>query len=376
MSESPDHTNRDHAEFSPSSLKYVAACPGYEGREGTSAAAEKGTRIHEALEVMDPSALHDEEELSIYEQIVEDERAFLTNVMGDDYLDKHTSELYEVRVDVDLGDVSTWGTCDRLTLCEDRGVMGDYKTGISIIDTPRKNWQAKAYALGAFQKYPKLEHLVFVFYVPVRDQVLEDVFFRSDVPELVDELATVIKRGQEVRPQWEGGQPDIDDLNPTVNCRFCKHEDHCPSLGGLALDVASKLSSSILPDTDIENPEDPQVVETLWAIAKIVSNWSTRIKAKAVAMAKEGVEFPSLQLKSMGAPKKCNDTTSLIKIAEEYGVDQEAIFDLANIPLKKLADEVSKTAPEGEKGKKAKDFLDAVNEAGIITVAETRYTLS
>ena len=59
----PDHTSRDHAEFSPSSLKYVAACSGYTGRSGTSAAAEKGTRIHEALEVRDPSALHDEEEL-------------------------------------------------------------------------------------------------------------------------------------------------------------------------------------------------------------------------------------------------------------------------------------------------------------------------
>ena len=55
----PDHANRDHAEFSPSSLKYVAGCAGYQGREGTSAAAEKGTRIHEALEAQDSSALHD-----------------------------------------------------------------------------------------------------------------------------------------------------------------------------------------------------------------------------------------------------------------------------------------------------------------------------
>lgn len=40
------------------------------------AAAEKGTRIHEALEVRDPSALHDEEELEIYEQIVQEEDSF------------------------------------------------------------------------------------------------------------------------------------------------------------------------------------------------------------------------------------------------------------------------------------------------------------
>ena len=49
---------------------------------------------------------------------------------------------------------------------------------------------------------------------------------------------------------------------------------------------------------------------------------------------------------------------------------------LANIPLKKVADEVSKVAPDGEKGQKAKDFLDAADEADIIHVSEKRYTLS
>ena len=73
----PDHANRGHAEFSPSSLKYVAGCPGYKGLSGSSAAAEKGTRIHEALETRDPSALHDEEEVSIYDKIVDMETKFL-----------------------------------------------------------------------------------------------------------------------------------------------------------------------------------------------------------------------------------------------------------------------------------------------------------
>ena len=99
----PDHTSRDHAEFSPSSLKYVAACSGYNGRSGTSAAAEKGTRIHEALEVRDPSALHDEEELEIYEQTVKDEDDFLQTVIGD----ADRTEYNEVLVDVELGGLVT-----------------------------------------------------------------------------------------------------------------------------------------------------------------------------------------------------------------------------------------------------------------------------
>ena len=40
--------------------------------------------------------------------------------------------------------------------------MADYKTGVSPIDSPRDNWQAKAYTLGAFQAFPEVEEIIFV----------------------------------------------------------------------------------------------------------------------------------------------------------------------------------------------------------------------
>lgn len=82
MADNVNHSERAHAEFGPSGLKYVKACPGFKGKEGTSEAAEKGTRIHEALEVHDPSALRDEEELGIYEKIVQMEFDFLKEFKG------------------------------------------------------------------------------------------------------------------------------------------------------------------------------------------------------------------------------------------------------------------------------------------------------
>ncbi len=373
----PDHANRDHAEFSPSSLKYVAGCAGYQGREGTSAAAEKGTRIHEALEAQDSSALHDEEEFEIYDQIVRDEEYFLHNVFGNDpYANDEVIELYEVQVDVALDGTETWGTCDRLTIVDNKAVMGDYKTGISVIDSPRENWQAKAYALGAFQKYPELDEIIFVFYVPVRNQILDDTFTREDIPALTKELSDVIKKGEKIRPQWVGGQPDMDDLKPTVNCRFCRHEGHCPALGGLALEVATRVSETIPKDIDINNPKDPEVIEQLWLVAKVVTNWASRIKSKAVENAKDGMVYPSLRLKSMGATRKCNDNEKLIEIASEFDVSLGEALDVANISLNKLAGIAGQKAEEGEKKQKSKDFLDAVEEASIVDVSETRYTLS
>ena len=381
MSDTIDHTSRDHAEFSPSSLKYVAGCGGYHGRDGTSAAAEKGTRIHEALEVHDPSALHDEEELEIYEQIVRDEELFLASIISsDDFANDQVEELNEIQVEVELDGTSTWGTCDRLTIYgskSDKAIMGDYKTGISIIDRPKENRQAKAYTLGAFQRYPDLQEIIFVFYIPVRGEVIHDTFTRDDMPSLRKELSDVIKRGELIRPQWEGGkQPDMDDLSPTVNCRFCRHEDHCPALGGMALEVASRVSSTIPMDADISNPDDPEVVEQLYAVAKIVINWGNQLKSKAVEMAKDGVEFPTLRLKSMGATRKCTNNTKLLEIVESFDIDANEVIDLASVPLKKVADSVGRTAPEGEKIQKSKDFLDALEEAAIIKTSDTRYTLS
>ena len=78
----------------------------------------------------------------------------------------------------------------------------------------------------------------------------------------------------------------------------------------------------------------------------------------------------------MGASQKCTNNTELIKIADDFDLNTEAVLDVASIPLKKLADAVGKTAPDGEKGQKSKDFLDAVEEASIVKKSETRYTLS
>ena len=371
MKDTPDHTSRDHAEFSPSSLKYVAACAGYNGRSGTSAAAEKGTRIHEALEVRDSSALHNEEEVEIYEETCRMEDNFLASIIGD----AENKEYHEIQVDVELDGTSTWGTCDRLTTFGDTAIMGDYKTGISIIDEPEKNWQAKTYTVGAFQKFPELEKIIFVFYIPVRGEVLHDEFKRSELSSLVEELSGIIKAGEKIRPQWEKGAPDLEDLSPNINCRFCEYEDKCPALGAIAFDIVKRVSENILPDVDISDPDNPETLEQLWPVAKIMSNWATRIKAKAVAVAKDGAEFPSLRLRSMGASRKCNDNTKLLDIAAKFELPPEEMVKLANFPLKKIAMAVGKAAPQGEKSQMTQDFMDAVETAEIIDISDTRYTL-
>ena len=359
----PNHTDRGHAEFSPSSLKYVAACAGYTGRDGTSPAAEMGTRIHEALEVFDPSALQTEEELSIYEQIVEMEKAFMEN------FGEIAEELNEIQVEVALDGTATWGTCDRFLILEggERAVMSDYKTGISIIDPPESNWQAKAYTTGAFQKYPDIKEIIFAFYVPQHHATLHHTFTRADLPTLVADLSRIIKAGEATRPKWETGTPELEDCTPTQYCRFCKYEDSCPALGGLVIGVAKKLDTT-LPDIDPTDVDNPARLSELFNIAKIVENWSAAIKRKTLEALKEGEKLDGLKLRSMGRIRKISDNATFAKIAKKHGIDLDTLLDQVNFPLAKVA---KKVAPSDKQ-----IFLDDCEDAGIVETSDERHCVA
>jgi len=133
-----NHTDRDHAEFSPSALKYLHTCSGFHGKEGSSDAADMGTRIHEALEVRDPSTLQSEEEVNIYDQLVMDEKEVFDFVFVDT-LD-NVEIFREKRLHLELDALSpTFGTCDIVAISSlGVALVADYKTGISIRPAERE----------------------------------------------------------------------------------------------------------------------------------------------------------------------------------------------------------------------------------------------
>jgi|TARA_R110002153_G_scaffold69946_2_gene184377 hypothetical protein len=368
----PDHADRGHAEFSPSSLKYCAGCAGYNGREGTNPAAEMGTRIHEALEILDPSNLQSEQEISIYEEIIADQTEYLKN-----YEDRELTETHsEIVLDIELKGTSTFGTCDHLSIYgKKEGVLIDYKTGISVIETPRDNYQARAYTVGCFQRFPELEEITFVFFIPQRNEILSDTFKRSELEDLINDLSSVILEAERVRPKWEGGTPSLGELTPTVNCRFCKFEDICPALGGLVVEVAKKINPQ-LPDVDLDSTEDPEVLEQLWAIQKIVTYWADGFKKRCIKLAQDGLEFPNLRLKKMSGRRNITNQKIFMQIAKDFGMDSGKVLEQVSIPLAKIAKSIGETAERGQKKTKAESFIKTCQSHDIIEESSSRHTLS
>lgn len=375
--ELPDHSERAHAVFGPSSLKYYSKCAGYHGRDGTNPAAEMGTRIHEALEVRDPSALQSEQEHELYERMLNDELEVFEQLF-------HGSEtvtiLREHRLTLDLPTVKTptFGTADIVAYDGSVGLSLDYKTGVSKIDDVRENWQAKAYIVGMFQMFPFLERIHFVFLVPQRGEVLADYFTRDELPRLVEEISAVIRVAEITRPKWDNGTPDIEELGPSTNCRFCRHEDRCPALGAVAVAVARKYNPLGLPEGPIDstNLDDPAVLGKMFIVAKILEEWASGIKRKAVLLAESGVEFEGLKLRSMGSVKKTVDNNGLAELGLQHGLTPQEIIAAANLTMNQLSEAIGSKAARGMKTSAIRSFEEDAIDRGLVEIGPVRHTLS
>lgn len=366
MSTTPNHADRAHHPFGPSSIQYLATCAGFQGREETSEAAEMGTRIHEALEQRNPTALHSEEEVALYEKCVQLEDDFVSTWLGANSPDE---DHHEIRLNVDLQETGTFGTCDRLTVQGTRALLGDYKSGVSQITHPEKNWQAKAYTIGVFQRW-EVDEVTFAFYIPqYEDGTPHHTFTRADLPRLIWEVGVVILQAEKIRAKWgDKSTPAIEDLNPTYCCAYCRYETKCPALGAMALSTIGE------EDTDFLTDSSPESLERRYQVAKLVESWAARTKEEVKAAVQGGTELPTLRLKSMGAITTCTDSKTLIFAAKEAGVSEAEVMALASIPLGKVADLVASKAPK-DKARRRNDFLDHLDGYGILEKGAERWTL-
>ena len=377
MSNTPNHSERAHAEFSPSSLKQVHACAGWESRGGTNPAAEMGTRIHEAVEILDPSALHNEKEVEIYNKLIEDMEGALQYLR--DKAGKEPTIHQEIRLSMTLNGCETSGTADIVAVAGAYSVLHDHKTGIGAVDPPPKNWQSKAYAVGVFQQFPEVQTIYASFSLPQRNELLVGEYYRDRLPEYIEELSSIILAGEATRPKWKDNSvPDLDDLEINSGCQYCMHQARCPALGHTAIEIVKRSKPDVLVAGTLipEELEDPASLAKLYVVATIIEKWADAVRAKAVQKAKEGVVLPGLRLKSMGSVKTVVDKTAFYDYVEELGIDASAILDLVQIPVSRIRDVHAANAPKGKKTEWAREFDLRLESENILGKGTERFTLT
>lgn len=364
-----------HAEFSPSQLKYFRGCPGYAPSGGTSDAAESGTRIHEALETGDFSKLTDFEEYIA--GLCNDAVVKILAREQFDLFDPNVKEIREIRVTVECGDESTFGTCDRLFIKGTKGIAMDYKTGVGKIDDAEDNMQAKAYAVGIFQAYPQIKTLDFWFIVPRRDELSVAEFTRDHLPEFQQEIANIIRKARKAKKCFGDNTISIDQLRPDPQewCRFCANAYRCPAISAAALKIAKRYVENTVEVPDEVHGhamDDPEVISKLLKLAPVVEKCIAGWKNRARQMAfEEGLDIPGyVRVERNGSRKITNASVAWDHVKDFMTMDQ-FFSAVGDISASKFEEIVSSTAERGKKKERVSTIMAELFAAGAVSVSNS-----
>ena len=372
----PDHSSRGHHPQGPSQLKALKLCSGFENRTGTTAAAEMGTRIHEALEVRDASNLESELEIELYDKCIMAEDNLIADYFGEEEYERYN----ELPLTISLNnDLEIWGTGDVLCVSKSgmKGLMIDYKSGRMKVDEAENNYQARSYKNGAYERFPGLETLRFIFLAPQIDWINWYDF----PPESVDIdrqlITTIVHSSIETRKMWAEGSisKNSERLTPNDHCSFCRHSQYCPAINGVLLDFAESSGIEVPDYVDTANLEDPEEVSKLYGIAKLLEPLIDKIKKAAVDMAREGEVLPGWQLRSMGSKRQAADNQKFWDYAASMGITLEDLLDNINIPVANFREILKDRAERGKKASTAKEFEERGVDMGVIVFGKERFTL-
>lgn len=354
-----------HAEFGPSTLKYFEIAPMYRPRhDDTNEAAEKGTRIHLACETGNLDELVDEERL-IAEQML----AAVDMIKARHKLPANVEDHKEIRLYMKTpSGIETFGTCDRLLINKNEGVMIDYKTGRNAIDDPEVNAQTQAYVAGAFQKFPELQVIHFYFIVPVRDEVLFATYKRAQLPELLLRISTIILRARIATTC--NPQPGI--------CDFCSRQASCQHLVDKALVLARKyqFDGYVVPD-QVHSSEvtDGKTMGALKTLARLMKSWAEAVDFQANRMAfEEGQEIEGF------SKIKVKGKTSVISTLGAFNalkdkMSPEDFMSCCTLDMGKAEKFFSDSAAKGSKSAAIEAMKDTLTDAGLLVQGEGSYQL-
>jgi len=354
-----------HHRYSPSKLKLLSLCPGYEGDDEPSLAAEEGTRLHLAAETGDMTGLDDEQ------------RALVATCL--EYVDTVTADCATVLREQHLkvlggGEKGTEGTADVVAVNGAHAHIIDYKFGRVAVPPAEENLQGFAYALGAFDEFDA-ESVTVHFLLPRRDEVSRAVFSRAEYKRLALAVAEVLNG---CRLFATLGRPASMLAPSPTACRWCAARGRCEALSTPCVALAERSNGGLVMPTET-NPalmSTDQLTQAL-GVEGILIAWAERFskacKTEAIQRLKAGSPVPGYAIKRKSGAREIDDAVAASAIlADKFGFDAG---DIARCTRLKLGD-VEKVAAEKAgrgKGAAAKERLNEALDPLITRKADYEY---
>jgi hypothetical protein len=348
-----DSASRPHAQYGPSSLKMYESCPSYQPRGGTNAIAEAGTRIHEAVEKEDPTTLVDEVERSLAEWAL----AFLAHVRREKSASTNlVADHKEIFLEMQLGDHSTYGTCDVLDLYNNgTGVLLDWKFGFGGVPDAEVNAQVQAYAYGAFQKFPDLNELACYLVLPRRQEITHAIYQRSDMGRIRLRLSTIIARAKLA-----------EEYNPTEGvCDYCSNQGRCKALAEKALVIGQKAGFEVPATLSLNGT--PREKGQLNKLAQLMEGWAGEVKKELLRQAlEEDAEVSGYKLDQRRTPRAISNPLLGYDAVKDLVSIEEYLLACKSVSVPELEKFVAERAPRGHKAEAKQHLEDVLKQNGAL----------
>lgn len=365
-----DHSARKHSLISPSKLKQLQICPGYESDDTPSAAATRGTVLHEAMDTgVIPTTLPD------------DDRAVASKVLTIlDESEKHSpfESLKEIELDFRSLGIQDFerGHADRVIILEandqDEPVfveLIDFKFGKWEVDHVAENIQFRAYALGLFILFPSIERIRVRLIQPALDKDESHVFSRRrDYDMIVTQIGAIARR----RKHWLETN-DEKLLRPHADtCGFCAMQAKCPAWQSYMTKLANEadlFGHQIAPLNHLESPDtaDPDEVMRAFRWVKPMEDYLRKFKKFVLAVYDTGRIDSGVTLIEKPGDATIVDPIAAARVLEEqYGVTLDEFLSACDISITKLKQLVASHAKTGEKTEMQSEAVNTLGEMGLI----------
>lgn len=365
-----DHASRAHSPISPSKLKPLQICPGYESDDTPSAAASRGTTLHE---VMDSGRIPDtlpEEDREIAQKTLA--------LLADSESQSPYEPLKEVELDfrpLKFRDFNK-GHADRVIVLEADAdheptfvELIDFKFGRWEVDHVSENIQFRAYALGLFLLFPTIEKIRVRLIQPALSVDDTHLFTRQkDYEVIVSQIGAIVRR----RNKWlETRDEKMLRPHPDV-CGFCAAQSTCPAWQRYMVKLANDadlFGHEIAPLTSLESPEtaDPEEVVRAFRWIKPMEDYLKKFKKFVLAVHDAGRLSDGVTIVEKAGDSTIVDPISAARLLEsEFGVTFDEFLSACDVSMTKIKQLVGQHARVGEKGGMQTRAIDLLHEKGLV----------
>lgn len=350
------HTERAHAEHSPSSLKEKAKCPGFRNdntRDTT--AADRGTLGHEAVEKENLDLIPPDDEF--LRKCAGLCLAYLTKLR--EGISEKITDIRERRYIVQ----DQFGHIDHVMLHGTSAELVDYKFawGRYEADSP----QFWAYGVGIFDAHPEVKTLKVHVLLPFQGIIDVVEWTReADYERLSAQVAAIVAAARRNDPaSYQTGE----------HCAWCNHRAECHKLNAVALTIAKKYQPDELalpPEFDPALISNPEKIALAKRLAPILKGWAEKVDARALELRLSGVEIPGYELAERASSFEITDPQAAWEVVKNK-ITPEAFAACAKLKIGELEKAVSRTAERGQMAKAKAALRDSLIDANAAKVEGT-----